>query len=892
MSKILTNTTIKQKLFAGFGLLLVIIMLIVGIGFNGLNKIKAEFASYGELVTDAEIVTELRGDIYGVEEKILLWLRTRQPELRESIYEMENAVQASLDKTKEAIQDPERAAEVEKIDVSFTAMMDAMRQVEGFYAERDHLVLNIMDELGPKMRREITEIGQTAYQDGDYETSTLAGFTNQYLLLARFYAQKFLMRNEVKYKEKFQGHFNSFRENIDKLDASIDDPQLQELIDTVKTEQQQYYEAFVTVGQIILERNEVIENGLLASGAAIAVSAEKVLASVEEDKGKLRDVFLATTDNTSQQSIILGMLAFALGIAAALLIARQILRPLQAMRASIVKLSDGDVKETIPHADERNEIGDMARALSTFRKEAVQAFRAQSGMERASANIMMADEDLNIVFANDSQMEMLRNAEQDLKKELPHLDLNNLVGKNIDIFHKNPAHQRGLLEKLSSSYSSRIEVAGRTFDLFANPSFSKAGQRIGTTIEWVDRTVELAIAEEIREIIDGASKGNLQSRINLNGKKDFFLDVSEGINNLADVMQTVANDLAVNLKGLADGDLSVRMEKEYEGIFKQLKDDFNRTCTKLSDIVGRIKMISTDVTSQSDDMANSSEGLANRTEQQASTLEETAASMEELTSTVKSNADSAKEASDAAVNTRSIAEKGSAVANDAGQAMEKINESSKEITEIINVIDEIAFQTNLLALNAAVEAARAGDAGRGFAVVAQEVRTLAQRSAQSSKDIKALIDGSSAQVREGVDLVQTAVNSLQQIYDAIDGVSSTIGQIASASAEQATSLDELNQAVMEMDSMTQQNASMAQQSRNSAEGMQEKSRELIDMVSFFKLDESDVVSVKTAAPMQNNAPVAAPEKVAAAGGGAAAKPNGAAAAQAAHSDNDADWKEF
>jgi methyl-accepting chemotaxis protein len=565
------------------------------------------------------------------------------------------------------------------------------------------------------------------------------------------------------------------------------------------------------------------------------------------------------------------------------------------MKESVQKLSDGDVQETIPCADAKDEIGDMARALSEFREEAIQAFRAKNGMENASANIMMADEDFNIVFMNESQEKMLRAAEADLKAVLPSFDVNNLMGQNIDIFHKNPAHQRKLLGGLTSSYSTRIEVAGRTFDLFANPSFSKAGQRIGTSIEWVDRTAELRVASEIKEIIAAASKGDLESRIDLEGKEDFFLEVSEGVNNLAGVMQNVASDLAKNLKALAGGDLTARIETEYEGIFLQLKDDYNMTSEKLAEIVGTIKGICVDVKDNSDEMADSSSGLANRAEQQASTLEETAASMEELTSTVKTNADNARDANDAAVKTRSIAEEGSRVANDAGQAMEKINESSQQITNIINVIDEIAFQTNLLALNAAVEAARAGDAGRGFAVVAQEVRTLAQRSAQSSKDIKSLIDDSSKQVGSGVELVQTAVGSLQQIYDAIDGVADTIGQMATASAEQATSLDELNQAVMEMDSMTQQNASMAQQSRSVAQIMQEKSDDLADMVAFFKIDgsEAHVRRDRSSKPRpsvdQRPANQSQPNGALENGSAMAAVANGSYAESL---DDDAEWKEF
>ncbi|MAF97191.1 MAG: hypothetical protein CMH26_00985 [Micavibrio sp.] len=587
-----------------------------------------------------------------------------------------------------------------------------------------------------------------------------------------------------------------------------------------------------------------------------------------------------------------------------------IAEPLTQISSIIKTLAQGYIAKIPAPSSNQDEISLITKALHELNEAQITAMRVKNATDSATSCVMIADADLNIVYMNDAQLAMMRVAEPDLKKELSQFDVNNLIGKNIDVFHKNPAHQRGMLAALKQRYDTSITVGPRTFSLIAFPLFDKNNERIGFSVEWIDKTAELAVANEIANMIEAASNGDLNNRIVLEGKDGFYLDVSKGVNNLAGVMQNVANDLAKNLQALSQGDLTSRITAEYNGIFKQLKDDYNATSEKLASIVGKIKLVTNDVGYNADEMAKSSVGLSDRAEQQASTLEETAASMEELTSTVKTNADNAKDASEAAVRTRKIAEDGSRVANDAGQAMEKINDSSRQITEIINVIDEIAFQTNLLALNAAVEAARAGDAGRGFAVVAQEVRTLAQRSAQSSKDIKTLIDGSSKQVSEGVDLVQKAVQSLQDIYDAINGVSTTVSQIASASSEQATSLDELNHAVMEMDSMTQQNASMAQQSKNSAQNMQEKSFDLGDIVSFFKINEAEEAALmaKTqtsamrrpantqntvafspasssqsmqAQPSQSNGQY---KKAAASGGGSSSSMS--------TSGNDADWSEF
>ncbi len=886
----INNLKISQKVYGGFGGVLALLAVVGGISLYTNIEIDSDFDLYDEYASDSILVSRVQGTLAENAQHALEWLRNHDASILEEVQSNKKSISDLLAETLQAIQHPERRQHLQNIIQANDDFYKGLNQIVSLFAERDKLVAE-MNAIAPQIRTAITQVGEKAYSTNDYQTAAQAGRTNEALLLARLNAAQFLATNSVEDLREYTTFANEFKAELATLEARVND---RVTFANLNSQFSQYDAKVNKVGEVITKRNTLINDTILAASKTVETAIDGINATLVADTAAVKTRVTGLIHDATTQISFLSLISLLLGMGIAVIIARSILRPVSGIKETIVKLAAGDVKQSIPFVEGKDEIGEMARALDSFCKQAVYAFRCQSGVERATTNVMMADENLNIVFMNASQEKMLRAAEADLKKVLGNFDVSNLMGKNIDVFHKNPSHQRNLLANLTTSYSTQIKVGPRTFDLFANPAFSKSGQRLGTTIEWVDRTVELAIAEEIKQIIDGASKGNLNTRLNLDGKKDFFLDVSQGVNNLVEVVNKVVSDLAHNIKLLAGGDLTATITSDYEGLFKQLKDDFNATTEKLSEIMGNIKAISADVSDNADEMAEGSSGLASRAEQQASTLEETAASMEELTSTVKTNAESAKEASAAAINTRTIAEKGSKVANDAGHAMEKINESSRKITEIINVIDEIAFQTNLLALNAAVEAARAGDAGRGFAVVAQEVRTLAQRSAKSSKDIKALIDDSSKQVGDGVDLVKTAVTSLQQIYDAINGVSETVGQIASASSEQATSLDELNQAVMEMDSMTQQNASMAQQSRTVAQVMQEKSAELADMVSFFKIDEQDVerftrrpANKSRPAPEPLKKPVPMKKPVAKVG-----KVAKASTVAAKHSDNDADWQEF
>ena len=352
------------------------------------------------------------------------------------------------------------------------------------------------------------------------------------------------------------------------------------------------------------------------------------------------------------------------------------------------------------------------------------------------------------------------------------------------------------------------------------------------------RVREQAIGEEIAGLIDAVSKGDLDRRIDLAGKDGFYKTMSQGINRLTDTVEAVIADLGEVLSALAQGDLNRRVTRDYQGAFERVKTDVNATSTRLAEIVGQITQAAETIAAAAAEVSLGSSDLADRTEQQASSLEETAASMEELGATVRSNAENAQRANVMAAQARGSAESGGGVAGSAIEAMRRIEESSRKITDIIGVIDEIAFQTNLLALNAAVEAARAGDAGRGFAVVAQEVRQLAQRSAQASKEIKGLILDSDAQVKDGVDLVSKAGDALQGIVSGVQQVATLIAEMASASAEQATALDEINSTVANMDEMTQKNAALVEETTAAAQAMSGQATDLKSLVGFFKFDQA------------------------------------------------------
>jgi methyl-accepting chemotaxis protein len=364
---------------------------------------------------------------------------------------------------------------------------------------------------------------------------------------------------------------------------------------------------------------------------------------------------------------------------------------------------------------------------------------------------------------------------------------------------------------------------------------ARAAEEAARKAEEEQRTREAAIVAEVAEVAKAASGGDLDRRIDLAGKDGFLLNLCEGVNNLVHLTGVALKDVASVLGAVAQGDLTKRITGEYGGLFGQLKGDVNGTADKLTEVVTNINAAAGQIGSAASEVAAGSQDLSERSEQQASALEETAASMEELSATVRQNATNAQQANQLAAGAREIAASGGQVVADAVAAMGRIESSSQKIGDIVGMIDEIAFQTNLLALNAAVEAARAGDAGKGFAVVAQEVRNLAQRSAQASKEIKGLIAESTVQVTTGADLVKGAGKTLDEILGSVKRVADIVAEIAAASQEQASGIDQVNSAVTQMDEMTQQNAALVEESTAAAHALEEQSHELNRLMGFFNV---------------------------------------------------------
>ena len=559
--------------------------------------------------------------------------------------------------------------------------------------------------------------------------------------------------------------------------------------------------------------------------------------------------FIAESAERARYARIQMILVVALALIGGALVARSLLRlimrSLDDIGLNLQAISSGDYTRSVD-ASRNDELGKVMQYLLSMqtqqgfnvaetRRVAEEMTRIKIALDNVSTGVMIADGNRNITYTNHSVVGILKGAETAIKSQLPNFNSERLLGVNIDSFHKNPAHQAGLLSGLRQPHTAAIEIGGRHLVVTANPVINERGERLGTVAEWKDRTAEVLVEQEIAQIVSAATLGELGMRLSVDGKTGFFQTLAKDLNRLLDTTQQALSSTSEVLSRVAGGDLTQTIDADFSGIFGQLKEDTNRTIERLREVVGSIKDATETINTAAKEIAAGNSDLSARTEEQASSLEETSSSMEQLNSTVRQNAENARQANELASRSNEIALRGGQMVKDVVSTMNGIQESSQRIADIIGVINGIAFQTNILALNAAVEAARAGEQGRGFAVVASEVRNLAQRSANAAKEIKELIDDSVGKVDSGARLVGQAGATMDEVVTSFQRVAALVTDISNASREQSAGIEQVTQAVSQMDEVTQQNAALVEEASAAAESLEEQAQGLVSAVGVFRL---------------------------------------------------------
>ena len=450
--------------------------------------------------------------------------------------------------------------------------------------------------------------------------------------------------------------------------------------------------------------------------------------------------------------------------------------------------------------------------------------------------------------------------------------ISELIGGALDKFYakiaKTPAVAGFFADKTHMGHAKKRQqdhwanIAGGTFDESYVDGVTAVGRthaRIGLEPRWYIGGYAIVMSELVKGIMEkqwpsifarqqGKVLAEKLSAIIKSGMLDMDYSISIYLETIeakrraleeqrlqAEADQAVAlEQLRRGLEALSKGDLEATLPPDLPGNFRQMAEDYNRAVSALRQSFASVRETSGHIMSGADVISKSTNDLALRTAQQAAGVEESSAALQQLSVSVGQTAANAEKASGAVRETQQKAKNSGELVTSAVSAMAGIEKSSTEISKIIGVIDEIAFQTNLLALNAGVEAARAGDAGKGFAVVAQEVRQLAQRTADAAKEIKKLITQSSIQVNEGVNIVSSTGESLNDMISRIDIINRFVADIAAAARDQATGVNEVSAAVRNMDAITQQNSGMVEHTSAETRRLKDEVENLIGLLRRFR----------------------------------------------------------
>jgi methyl-accepting chemotaxis protein len=445
--------------------------------------------------------------------------------------------------------------------------------------------------------------------------------------------------------------------------------------------------------------------------------------------------------------------------------------------------------------------------------------RIRQALDKCTTNVMIANASHDIVYLNEAVQDMMQRNEAELRRVLPAFDARKLIGSNMDVFHRNAAHQRTMLASLKTVYRTQIAVGNLHFGLSANPIVDAQGARVGTVVEWADRTAEVRIEDEIAAIVASAARGDFGKRVDVQGKSGFFASLSDSMNTLLQTSERGLTDVSGVLAAFADGNLTQRMTGDYSGLFGDVRDSANTTAENLTRVLNEVRTAADALTQAANQVNTTAQTLSQASSEQAASVEQTTSQVDAMSASISHNSENAKVTDGLAAETSREAVEGASAVGQTLVAM-------KAIATKIGIVDDIAYQTNLLALNAAIEAARAGEHGKGFAVVAAEVRKLAERSQLSAREIGALAQSSVA-------TAERAGKLLDEIVPGITRTSELVQEIAASSAEQAESTVQIGGAMGQLSKTTQQNASASELLAATSEELTEQAEQLQRSIGFF-----------------------------------------------------------
>lgn len=631
-------------------------------------------------------------------------------------------------------------------------------------------------------------------------------------------------------KQAFAEHKEEFRKNI-KLNQNLElSPEIKEALSSTEAS----VEAYITEAEKVISLSEQSAADaakefptFMTTFSALEDEMEKV-GNLVESLGQAQATQIASMESVIILTLsISALLGIALVLSMPYLVIQWVFNPLAQIINGMSRLSKNDTHlERLENA--QGEISIMSDAMEKLQSAVAHNILMQKMTE--DYPVLQCNKNFEIVYMNEAALRVLRRLKFS-KDSLLNRVLSTLSKDLLDCCTtKRPQRNVPTIEKFN--------INEEWVEAHINVLESDNGQFDGVYINLEVITDIIRTQESIQSLItEIKDEGNLARRLNSADFKGFYADLALSINGLLDVIVSPINNAISTLEHFAKGDLTQAMDGQYRGTFSDMQVAFNNTLSTLKQMVVQIKSAAGSVGNAVEEIAIGSLNLSQRSTQQSDSVQKTNTSIKSLTNTVKENAASALEVDKVANEASAIASKGFEVVKKMVHSIDNIRTSSQKVSDIIGLVDEIAFQTNLLALNAAVEAARAGDAGKGFAVVASEVRSLAGRSAEASKEIKALIEESVRHVKDGSELAATAGETLESIVQSVNHVSQLINGIANSSTKQSQGIGEVHAEIRQIDDITQQNNDIVESNNTAVQAVQDQVKILQELIRFFAIEQ-------------------------------------------------------
>ena len=459
----------------------------------------------------------------------------------------------------------------------------------------------------------------------------------------------------------------------------------------------------------------------------------------------------------------------------------------------------------------------------------------RSAVDVADAKIMIANRQGIIQYVNASARELFTRYAAEVKKRLPHFDPEKIVGSSYDGFHRDPAATQAIIEHMTSQHRAQITFGDRIFSLVAHPVFLD-GQRLGTTVEWRDRTEELAVQAEVKALIDHMREGDFHIRLKPKESKS-TQDLVETVNALLDETTALIHYTGALLHQLAQARI-VPDERQVSGAARDMQRIYNQTIAALQTLIEAVGGSAAAIDRSSEELAASQQELAARSSREASSLEKVSASVEELSSAVAESARAAGSTADLAEVVTGHTVEGRQQAERLTTIMGETMQGAREAGEITQSIQEIAFQTNILSLNASIEAARAGQHGRGFAVIAEEVRRLALHAKLEAVRTDGLISTMLSGMHRGETALVQVAQKIEEIQALAAEMTEHIKRVAHSTKEQNSGLAEVAKGMAILEDALSQNAALAGSIHGTSETLRQHTAQMMGAIGRFEVSRS------------------------------------------------------